>query len=554
MQAQSIELLPLISGLLGGLALFLYGLDKMGNALKLISGYKLKKIMTNLTKNRFLSLGTGTVLTAMVQSSSATTVLLVGFVSAEMLTLTQALGVILGADIGTTLTVQLIAFKVTKYALIPLAIGFFLKALAKTEKMENLGRTLLGVGLLFYGIELMSVSMSPLRTHAPFIDMMSQMHNPFYAIWFGALFTAAVQSSAATLAIIIALATQGLIDINSGIGLMLGANIGTCITAGLACIGKNKAAQRTAAAHIFFKVAGIIIIFPFLGPFAEFIRWIYPLSEGTEISTAVARDIANAHLVFNVFIAILFLPFIHQIARFLTWLIPDREQDNHMKTKYLDEDLFNSPSLALSAARREVYRMGTYIERMLTQTMPAIEKLDNKELNAINKQDEFIDYLYAEINSYLVKLSKQELTSDQSEELLTLMQIVSDFESIGDLLERDIVDIGKKCINEQLELSGELQNSLEKTFNAVKETFTLVLISVNDPNVVILEEVKKKKTYLKRLTNKLNNDKLDVARENFEELKNYSLCSDLVDTYTRIFYHNQKIAKNLQTQEITDDK
>jgi phosphate:Na+ symporter len=198
--------------------------------------------------------------------------------------------------------------------------------------------------------------------------------------------------------------------------------------------------------------------------------------------------------------------------------------------------------------------MGTHIERMLTQTMPAIEKLDNKELNAINKQDEFIDYLYAEINSYLVKLSKQELTSDQSEELLTLMQIVSDFESIGDLLERDIVDIGKKCINEQLELSGELQNSLEKTFNAVKETFTLVLISVNDPNVVILEEVKKKKTYLKRLTNKLNNDKLDVARENFEELKNYSLCSDLVDTYTRIFYHNQKIAKNLQTQEITDDK
>ena len=554
MQAQSIELLPLISGLLGGLALFLYGLDKMGNALKLISGYKLKKIMTNLTRNRFLSLGTGTVLTAMVQSSSATTVLLVGFVSAEMLTLTQALGVILGADIGTTLTVQLIAFKVTKYALIPLALGFFIKTLAKTDKMENLGRTLLGVGLLFYGIELMSVSMSPLRTHEPFIDMMSQMYNPFYAIWFGALFTAAVQSSAATLAIIIALATQGLIDINSGIGLMLGANIGTCITAALACIGKNKAAQRTAAAHILFKVAGIIIIFPFLTQFAEFIRWIYPLSEGTEVSTAVARDIANAHLAFNVFIAILFLPFINQIAKFLTWLIPDRDQDLEMKAKYLDKDLFNSPALALSAARREVYRMGIHIERMLAQTVPAIESQDSKELNAINKQDEFVDYLYTQINAYLVKLSKQELTSEQSEELLALMQIVSDLESIGDLLERDIVDIGKKCINENLELSGELKNSLDKTFNAIKETFTLVLVSVNDPNAQILEEVKKKKTYLKRLTNKLNNDKLDVARENFEELKNYSLCSDLVDAYTRIFYHNQKIAKNLQTQEITDDK
>ena len=549
----NIELMPLISGLLGGLALFLYGLDKMGNALKLISGYRLKKIMTNLTKNRFLSLGTGAVLTAMVQSSSATTVLLVGFVSAEMLTLSQALGVILGADIGTTLTVQLIAFKVTKYALIPLAIGFFIKALAKNEKYQNLGRTLLGVGLLFYGIDLMSVSMSPLRTHQPFIDMMSEMHNPFWAIWFGALFTAAVQSSAATLAIVIALATQGLIDINSGIGLMLGANIGTCITAAIACIGKNKAAQRTAAAHILFKVAGVLLIFPFLGPFAEFIRWIYPLSEGTDVSVAVARDIANAHLIFNVFIAILFLPFLNQIAKFLQWALPEKAEDTYMKTKYLDEDLFATPALALSAARREIYRMGTHVEKMLTMSLPGIEEKDNKALNEINKKDEFIDFLYAEITSFLIKLSKQELTEGQSEELIKLNQIVSDFESIGDLLERDIVDIGKKGISENLTLTGEMQATVDKVFMTIRQSFSLVLISVNEPNTVILAEIAKKKTYLKRLTNKINNDKLNLDNKEVADLKYYSLCSDLVDTFARVFYYNQKIAKNLQTQENKND-
>lgn len=550
----TLDLMPLISGLLGGLALFLYGLDKMGNALKLISGYKLKKVMTNLTKNRFLSLGTGAVLTAMVQSSSATTVLLVGFVSAEMLTLGQALGVILGADIGTTLTVQLIAFKVTKYALIPLAIGFFIKALSKDEKYQNLGRTLLGVGLLFYGIDLMGTSMSPLKTHQPFIDMMSEMQNPLYGIWFGALFTAAVQSSAATLAIIIALATQGLIDINSGIGLMLGANIGTCITAALACIGKNKAAQRTAAAHILFKIVGAALIFPFLTPFGEFIRFIYPLSDGTDVAVAAARDIANAHLMFNIFIAILFLPFTTQIAKFLHWLIPEKETDTHMKTKYIDEDLLESPALALSAARRETYRMGSYVEKMITQVMPAIEQRDNKALNSINKQDEFIDYLYEEISSFLIKLSKKELTTEQSEELMKLNQIVSDIESIGDILERDIVDIGKKSVNEHLELSGDLLATVEKAYNTIKQTFTLVLISVNDPNNLILDEVKNKKSYLKRLTNKINNDKLDLTKKDFNNLKYYSLCEDLVDSFTRVFYYNQKIAKNLQTQETKHDK
>lgn len=545
MITHSIDLLTLISGLLGGLAMFLYGLDKMGNALKLINGYKLKRIMTNLTKNRILSLGTGTVLTALVQSSSATTVLLVGFVSAEMLTLKQALGVILGAGIGTTFTVQLIAFKVTKYALIPLALGFFIKALSKEEKLQNIGRTLLGIGLLFYGIDLMSVSMSPLRDYPPFIDMMTEMSNPIYAIWFGALFTAAVQSSAATLAIIVALASQGLLDLNSGIGLMLGANIGTCITAALACIGKNKAAQRTATAHILFKLVGAILVLPFLTEFESLLRFIYPVGSDVDASVAITRDIANAHLVFNILIACVFLPFTTQIAALLNKMMPDRKQNTHMQTKYIDEDLLTSPGLALSAARREVYRMGIYVEKMLEQSMPAIEQKDTKMLNSINKQDEFIDFLYTEISSYLIKLSKQELTSDQSLELVSLNMIVTELESIGDLLERDIVDIGKKCVSDGIDIVGDLQDPIEKAFNTIKQTFSLVLVSINDPNNLILDEVNNKKSYLKRLTNQVNNAKLELEKKDFAKLKHYSICDDLIDIFTRVFYYNQKIAKNL---------
>ncbi|MCP4355438.1 MAG: Na/Pi cotransporter family protein [Proteobacteria bacterium] len=551
---QQINWILLIAGLLGGLSLFLYGLDKMGNTLRYLSGYKVKKLITKLTKNRISSLFTGIILTAMMQSSSATMVLLVGFVYAEMLTLSQTLGVILGADIGTTLTVQLIAFKVTKYALIPVSLGFFIKSFAKDELLENIGRSLLGFGLLFYGIELMSISMSPLKNHAPFINIISEVSNPIYGILIGAMFTAAIQSSAASLAIILALAGQGLIDVSSGLGLMLGVNIGTCVTAVLACIGKNRAAERVAAAHVFFKISSVLLVFPFLSEFESFVRFVSPFKEGSKIIMPVSGVIANSHFVFNAFVAILFLPFTPIVAKLLTKLLPDKEVSTAMKVKYITDDAFDSPGLALTQARREIYRMGIYVEKMLEQSLPAIQAKNKKLLNELQKEDEFIDFLYKEITTFLIRLNRLELSTEQSQDLIILTKIVADLESIGDLLERNVSDIGKKIIAEDLKPNEELKTDIEKVFTLIKQTFTLTLISINHPNEDVLKDVENKKPYLKRLTNRLNNGKLEISKGNTGQLKVYSTYEDLADIFSRIFYYSRKVAKNLQKQESTDEQ
>ena len=547
--AQHINFFTLFTGLIGGLALFLYGLDKMGNTLKLISSGKLKLIITKLTKNRITSLFTGTVLTALVQSSTATTVILVGFVSAEMLTLRQALGVILGADIGTTVTVQLIAFKITKYALIPVALGFFIKAISKDEKFQNIGRTLLGVGLLFYGIELMSMAVHPLREHQGFIGIMTGLENPLLAIAFGALFTATVQSSAATLAIIVALASQNLINVQAGLCLMLGANIGTCLTAIVACIGKSRAAQRTAAAHVLFKVVGVILILPFLTEFETIVRYVYPHHD---LATASPRDIANAHLLFNTFIALIFLPIIPLVATVLQKIIPHKVVNTRMKTKYIDPALYETPGVAIAAARREIYRTGIHISRMLDDILPAIQAKDKKALNELKKYDEFIDFLYESITKYLINLTSTELTQTQSQEIMLLTRTINDLETIGDIIKRDLVEMGKKYIDEDMEFTENLETPTVKTFQVIKDSFQLAILSINEPNTEFYATINAKKASITRQVNNISHEKLKLKTS--KNLNYYSLCNDLVDTFARIFYYSRKISKNLLTQEITNER
>jgi len=400
----------------------------------------------------------------------------------------------------------------------------------------------------------MSISMSPLKTHAPFINMVSEVSNPIYGILIGAMFTATIQSSAASLAIILALAGQGLIDVSSGLGLMLGVNIGTCVTAVLACIGKNRAAERVAAAHVFFKISSVILIFPFLNEFEEFVRFVSPFKEDSSILMPVSGVIANSHLVFNIFVATIFLPFTHIVAKFLTKILPDKEISTMMKVKYITDDAFDSPGLALTQARREIYRMGIYVEKMLGQSLPAIQTKNKKALNDIQKADEFIDFLYKEITTFLIRLNRLELSSQQSQDLIILTKIVADLESIGDLLERNVSDIGRKIITEDIKPNEEVKTDIEKVFKIIKETFTLTLISINHPNEDVLKDVENKKPYLKRLTNRLNNDKLEILKGDSEQLKIYSTYEDLADIFSRIFYYSRKVAKNLQKQENTDEQ
>ncbi|MCP4630886.1 MAG: Na/Pi cotransporter family protein, partial [bacterium] len=275
-ESKEISWFFLVVGLLGGLSLFLYGMDKMSDALKNVAGEKMKDILSVLSNNRIMGLITGAIVTAVIQSSSVTTVMLVGFVTAGLMSLSQTIGVILGADIGTTITAQIVAFKVTKYALLLVAIGFAMLFTSKKEKIQQYGYMTMGLGMIFFGMGVMSDAMEPLRTYQPFIDLMANMSNPILGILVAAVFTALVQSSSASMGVVIVLAMQGLITLEAGIALALGANIGTCVTAGLASLGKPREAVRVAVCHVLFKIIGVLIMLPLIGPFAKFIVTISP--------------------------------------------------------------------------------------------------------------------------------------------------------------------------------------------------------------------------------------------------------------------------------------
>ena len=312
----------------GGLALFLYGMRSMTEALKTVAGSGMKNLLARLTSNRFVAAIAGTIVTAVVQSSSVTTVLAVGFISAGLLNLSQSIGVILGANVGTTITAQIVAFAVYKYGLLMIAIGFFANVLARRERAKQWSTALMGLGLIFFGMELMSISTGPLRQWPPFIDLMQNTANPLLAVAMGAVFTAIVQSSSATTAIVIVLASQGLITLESGIGLIFGANIGTCVTAFISAIGRPREALQAAWAHIFFNVAGVMLWIFFIPEFANTVRAISPVSEQLEglqrLAADTPRQIANAHTVFNVGNLLLFIWFTGPMGRLVNRIVPKK--------------------------------------------------------------------------------------------------------------------------------------------------------------------------------------------------------------------------------------
>jgi phosphate:Na+ symporter len=316
--------------LFGGLALFLFGMEQMADGLKSAAGNKMKQILARFTKNRVKAAMTGAATTAVIQSSSVTTVLVVGFVSAGLMTLTQSVGVIMGANVGTTLTAQIVAFKVGKVALLLVAVGFFMLFVGKKDRMKQIGGIVMGLGLIFFGMEIMSDGMKPLRSYQPFIDFMAGMERPLLGILTGAIFTALVQSSSATTGLVIALATQGLLGLPAGIALIFGSNIGTCVTAWLASLGKSREALRVAYVHVIFNVLGVVLWFALIPYLAEMVRALSPVASGLEggekLAAEVPRQIANAHALFNIANTVIMLPFAGLLGAFVMRIVPDRPE------------------------------------------------------------------------------------------------------------------------------------------------------------------------------------------------------------------------------------
>jgi len=542
-----------VIGLLGGLALFLYGMEKMSDALKNVAGEKMKDILAMLSNNRFMGLITGAGVTAVIQSSSVTTVMLVGFVSANLMSLSQTIGVILGADIGTTITAQIVAFKVTKYALLLLAAGFAMLFISKKEKIQQYGYMVMGLGMIFFGMGVMSEAMHPLRTYQPFIDLMANMSNPLLAILVATIFTALVQSSSATMGVVIVLAMQGLISLEAGIALALGANIGTCVTAGLASIGKPREAVRVAASHVLFKVLGVLIMLPLIGPFSKFIVYISPSpTEGITgidtIASVLPRQVANAHTLFNVGIAVLFLPFVSQFARLIYKLVPDKpiEEEKEIQPKFLSDMLFHTPSLALDAARHEIKRMGKRVDTMSSAMMPAVLTGNKESILAVKDMYKEVDVLHQHIVTYLAKVSQLQLSEHQTLKLTNIMAAVNDLDHIGDLIEINMVGLGLRRIEKGFKISEPTQKVINTLHVVVSDALKAAIRSVVEDDIDFAYRVILMKDDLSKLTKQAELHQAErLVAEDSGKFEAYSIEVDIIEKLKRIYYHSKRIAKSV---------
>jgi len=441
-------ILFMLFSLAGGLGLFLFGMDMMSASLQRSAGRRMRGILGALTRNRMLGMAIGALATMVIQSSSATTVLLVSFVQAGLMSFAQTLGVILGADIGTTFTAQLIALKLTDYALLIVALGFIFRYLGRRDRLRGFGDVLLGSGILFFGLSVMGRSMEPLHSFRPFLDILSGLSNPFLGILVGAIFTAMIHSSGAFSGIVIVLAQQGFLGLDAGIPLIFGANIGTCVTAGLASLNAGRAAKRVALAHTFFKVLGVLLMLAWIPQFTALVQ---KISGGVPI----ARQVANAHTIFNVGIAFLFLPFTPLFAKFLERALPDRAEIPVQKkrARHLDAGILNAPALALNLAKVEILNMGERVKEMASKIPEIYFERDLEVLDLIHDSEDAVDDLEAEISDYLIDIGKQKISEEQAEEVFLMMHVTKQYEHIADIIDKELRPMAREMAVEGVEFS-----------------------------------------------------------------------------------------------------
>ena len=543
-------------GLLGGLAIFLFGMNQMADSLKAVAGERMKLILEKLTTNRFMGAATGAFVTAVIQSSSVTTVLVVGFISAGLMSMSQSVSVIMGANIGTTITAQIVAFKVTKAALAMIALGFAMNAVSKHERTRHYGAMLMGLGLVFFGMSVMSDSMKPLRTYQPFLDLMTTMETPLVGILVAAAFTGLIQSSSATTGIVIVMASQGFITLPTGIALAFGANIGTCVTAMLASIGKPREAVRAACVHVLFNILGVVVWLGFISQLAEVVTWLspaHPELSGTErLAAESPRQIANAHTIFNVSNTVLFIWFTAPFARLVERLIPDRplrEEAAIIRARYLDDELLSTPSLALDRVRLEVLHAGEHVLTMLERVMPALHARDAKELAELVRMDDQVDMLHAQSIEYLGKIGNTQLTEAQTEQFIMLLEAVNNLENIGDVIETDLVGLGHKLIDSDLRISDGGYEVLVDIHSAVKGSVDSAIQSVAQGSKTAATRVTSMKDEIARLADSaaMHEAKLLGAKDP-RQLAVYAIEIDIIEKFKRIYYFAKRMAKTVRPQ------
>ena len=517
--------------LFGGLALLLYGMQLIGEGLQRAAGGHLRHLLTSMTRTRLAAVASGALVTSIIQSSSATTLMLIGFVSAGLLTFRQSLGVILGADIGTTVTVQLLAFKVQELSLLLVGAGFAMTFFARRGLVKSLGQVILGFGFIFLGMKVMNDGLAPLvENELTRKVLVALADNQFLALLVGAVLSASMASSAATIGLTLSLGQQGLLPLAAAIPVVLGANIGTCATALAASLRSSSDARRVAVAHIAFKVLGVALVFPFISPLTTVVA---------QTAGDVARQIANAHTFFNVAISALFLPFAPWAARVITALVPEEERgDNPYRTRYLDDRYLDQPALAVGQATREALRMGDVAQNMLRDAMVVL-RTDNQELlEDVERRDDQLDYLDREIKLFIARLGRETMSADMAQKEISLISFIGNLENIGDIIDKNLMELARKKLYQGRRFSEAGEAELIEFHSLVSKNLERAIAGFAANDRSLAQEVLDMRPLVRQRERELRDSHLARLRRGLaESLETSEIHLDVLTNLKRISSH-----------------
>ncbi|MBE0479183.1 Na/Pi cotransporter family protein [Candidatus Aerophobetes bacterium] len=522
-----------IFAIIGGLALFLYGLFMMSNGLQKVAGDRLREMLEKLTNRPIKGVFVGLFTTAMIQSSSLASITLLGFINSGLISLKQAVGVILGMEIGTTITAQIISFKIgiTFFPLI--SVGFFLFFFGQKEKYKNIGHIILGLGVLFLGMHTMSSALRPLGENIFFINLLRNFGKiPILGILTGAALTGIVQSSSATTGLVIAMSAENIIDLNSAIPIILGANIGTCVTALIASVGSSLSAKRAAVSHLLFNAIGVILFFPFLAQFA----WIVSLTSGE-----LARQIANAHTIFNATMTIVMLPIIGGLVILAKKIVPGEDVRLDKRAMYLDDKIVQTPSIAIGQAKRETIRMAAIVTDMLHASETALLTKEQRFITLVLKSEELVDELDDLIERYLTKISRQPLSQNQSKDIATLVHSISDIERVADHA-HNIAELTEYMAKEKLFFSKNAMDELQEIFDAAKCSYINAVEVLHTRDEKLGKEVLDLEVKVDHMQRELEKSHFDRLKKGVCQLEAGPIYLDITRNLERISDHAHNIA------------
>lgn len=520
--------------LIGGLGLFLFGMNFMGDGLQKVAGSKMKSILSALTKNKFMGLLVGTLVTAVIQSSSATTVMTVGFVNAGLMELSQAVGIIMGANIGTTVTAFLVALDITKIATVMVGLSAFVMIFANKKRIKNIAEVTMGFGVLFVGMEMMKNAMGPLQENQEFLNLLVKFTNPYLGLFVGFVMTAILQSSSATTGLLIAVAAGGGISLSMAYPIVFGQNIGTCVTAMLSSIGANKTAKRTAIIHLLFNIFGsIIFLFALRFPVEWLILKIVPSN--------VPQQIATGHILFNIVNVMILFPFSNMLVKASELIIRGKDKEKESVVKYIDERLFATPPIAVHQAAREVLHLGKTAALELDCAIDAFINKNEEAIYTTQEMEKAVNSLTRHILEFLVKLDKEDLSSHEKDKVVVLMNCINYIERVGDHA-KNIAELASYKIEDEVTFSDLAVIEFNDMYSLTKEIYQMSLNALVTTEPADCENVFAKDEVIDEMFANLRANHMDRLSKNVCVPKSGVIFLDAISDLERIGDHAKNIA------------